>query len=317
MSRTILVTGGAGFIGAHLCRRLLAEGETVVCLDNFFTGRRSNIEELLGHPRFELMRHDVVQPFMVEADQIYNLACPASPVHYQANPIKTIKVNMLGALHCLGLARRTGARVLLASTSEVYGDPEVHPQPESYRGNVSCVGPRACYDEGKRIAETLFYEYHRYNGTDIRVARIFNTYGPMMRPDDGRVVSNFVVQALEGRPLTIYGDGEQTRSFCFVDDLVDGLVRLMNNEQTIGPVNLGNPDEFTIRELAERIIELTGSASRLVREPLPVDDPTRRRPDIGLARRTLGWRPTVSLAEGLMPTIEYFRSEVAVDRAAA
>jgi UDP-glucuronate decarboxylase len=304
----VLVTGAAGFIGSHLCRRLLDEGNEVIGLDNYYTGRKSNIAELFAHPQFEMLRHDVTQPFLVECDQVYNLACPASPVHYQSNPVKTIKTNMLGALHVLGLAKRTGARVLQASTSEVYGDPLEHPQTESYRGNVNPIGPRACYDEGKRVAETLFFDYHRQNGVDIRVARIFNTYGPNMDEFDGRVVSNFIVQAIRGEPVTIYGDGQQTRSFCYVTDLVDGLVRLMRDTSPVGPVNLGNPGEYTIRELAEQILALTGSASPLVEKPLPIDDPIRRRPDITLARSALGWEPRVPLSEGLPPTIAYFRS---------
>jgi UDP-glucuronate decarboxylase len=307
----VLVTGGAGFIGSHLCERLLADGHEVICLDNFFTGRRENVMPLIGNPRFEIMRHDVVEPWLLEVDRIYHLACPASPVHYQHNPVKTIKTNVLGSLHALGLAKRVRARVLLASTSEVYGDPEVHPQPEEYRGNVNPIGPRSCYDEGKRVAETLFFDYHRQNGVDIRVARIFNTYGPRMAPDDGRVVSNFVVQALRGQPLTVYGDGLQTRSFCYVSDLVEGLVRLMDQTDTVGPVNLGNPGEFTMTELAALVLELTGSRSELVHKPLPVDDPRQRRPDISRARKYLGWEPKVPLRDGLVPTIESFRRVLA------
>jgi len=301
----VLVTGGAGFIGSHLCERLLADGHEVLCLDNFFTGRKENVAHLLDDRRFELLRHDVVEPILLEVDRIYNLACPASPVHYQHNPVKTIKANVLGALHVLGMAKRVRARVLQASTSEVYGDPAVHPQPESYWGNVSCTGPRACYDEGKRVAEALFFAYHAQNGVDIRVARIFNTYGPRMLADDGRVVSNFIVQALRGEPLTLYGDGAQTRSFCYVDDLVDGLVRLMDSDE-VGPVNLGNPAEVSVAELARQVMELTGSNTGVVHEPAPVDDPRRRQPDISLARRVLGWEPTVSLREGLERTVAWF-----------
>ncbi len=307
----VLVTGGAGFIGSHLCERLLGEGHEVICLDNFFTGRRDNVLHLIGNPRFELMRHDVVEPWLVEVDRIYHLACPASPVHYQHNPVKTIKTNVLGSMHALGLAKRVRARVLLASTSEVYGDPEVHPQTEDYRGNVNPIGPRSCYDEGKRVAETLFFDYHRQNGVDIRVARIFNTYGPRMAPDDGRVVSNFVVQALRGEALTLYGDGLQTRSFCYVSDLVDGLMRLMDQTDTVGPVNLGNPGEFTMRALAEMVIELTGARADTVFRPLPVDDPRQRKPDITRARKYLGWDPKVPLRDGLVPTIASFRRVLA------
>ncbi|MEW6077246.1 MAG: UDP-glucuronic acid decarboxylase family protein [Thermodesulfobacteriota bacterium] len=304
----ILVTGGAGFIGSHLCERLLADGSEVVCLDNFFTGRRRNIAHLLDNPGFELLRHDLVNPLVIEVDRIYNMACPASPVHYQYNPVKTIKTNVLGAIHMLGLAKRVRARILQASTSEVYGDPEVHPQTEDYRGHVNPIGPRACYDEGKRCAETLFFDYHRQNGVDIRVVRIFNTYGPRMHPDDGRVVSNFIMAALTGRDITVYGDGSQTRSFCYVDDLVEGLVRMMAAENFTGPVNLGNPAEMTVRELAEAVIDLTGSRSAIVYKPLPADDPRRRRPDITLAGQRLGWEPTVPLKEGLKKTIAYFES---------
>ena len=278
-----------------------------MCLDNFFTGRRRNVAHLSGNSSFELFRHDVVDPFKAEVDQIYNLACPASPVHYQFNPIKTVKTSVMGAINCLGLAKRVKARILQASTSEVYGDPDVHPQPESYRGNVNPIGPRACYDEGKRCAETLFFDYHRENGVDVRVIRIFNTYGPRMHPNDGRVVSNFIVQALKGEDLTVYGDGSQTRSFCYVDDLVDGMIGVMNQEDEVGPVNLGNAGEFTIRELAEKVIEKTGSASRIVEEPLPEDDPTQRRPDTSLAEKLIGWAPKVELEEGLERTIAYFR----------
>jgi len=306
----ILVTGGAGFLGSHLCERLLNEGHDLICLDNFFTGRKRNIAHLLGNPYFELVRHDVTDPFKYEVDQIYNLACPASPPHYQYNPIKTTKTSVMGAIHCLGLAKRVKARVFQASTSEVYGDPEVHPQPESYKGSVNPIGIRACYDEGKRCAETLFFDYHRQNGVDIRVVRIFNTYGPRMLPDDGRVVSNFIVQALKGEDLTIYGDGTQTRSFCYVDDLIEGFVRLMNHPSQTGPVNIGNPGEFTMLELAEKVLELVGGKSKLSFHPLPGDDPQQRQPDITLAREELGWEPKVPLEEGLKPTIDYFRDLV-------
>jgi len=305
--KRILVTGGAGFIGSHLCTRLLDGGAEVVCLDNFFTGRKANVLHLTDDPRFDVVRHDVHQPIYCEADEIYHLACPASPVHYQLHPVETITTSVQGAIHVLELARRKDARVLLASTSEVYGDPEVHPQPESYRGSVNPTGPRACYDEGKRCSEALFFDYHRQYGVDVCVARIFNTYGPALNQGDGRVVSNFIVQALRGEPLTVYGDGTQTRSFCFVSDLVDGLVRLMGARDFTGPVNIGNPSEFTMLELAELIIELTGSASKIVHHPLPEDDPTQRQPEIRLARERLGWAPSVSLREGLAPTIEYFR----------
>ncbi|MCP5516816.1 MAG: SDR family oxidoreductase [Verrucomicrobiales bacterium] len=304
----ILVTGGAGFLGSHLCERLLRDGHEVVCLDNFFTGRKASIRHLYDAPGFELLRHDVVDPFKCEVDQIYNLACPASPIHYQFNPIKTTKTSVMGAINCLGLAKRVKARIFQASTSEVYGDPDVHPQPESYRGLVNPIGPRACYDEGKRCAETLFFDYHRENGVDIRVARIFNTYGPRMLANDGRVVSNFIVQALAGEDLTIFGDGSQTRSFCYVDDLIEGFVRFMAQTESVGPVNLGNPTEFTIRELAEKVIGLTGSRSRIVSRPLPADDPRQRQPDITLARSLLGWEPKVPLETGLRRTIEFFRS---------
>ena len=304
----ILITGGAGFVGSHLCDRLLRDGHEVICLDNFFTGRKRNVGHLRDHRLFELVRHDVTEPFKFEVDQIYNLACPASPPHYQHNPIKTVKTSVMGAIHCLGLAKRVGARVLQASTSEVYGDPEVHPQPESYWGSVNPIGIRSCYDEGKRCAETLFFDYHRQNKIEIRVARIFNTYGPRMLPNDGRVVSNFIVQALQGKDLTIYGDGTQTRSFCYVDDLVDGLMRLMNHEHLTGPVNLGNPGEFTMLELAERVLKTVGGSSRIVFLPLPGDDPKRRQPDITLARTELGWQPRVDLDEGLESTIAYFQA---------
>ncbi|WP_174293466.1 UDP-glucuronic acid decarboxylase family protein [Sphingomonas bacterium] len=302
----VLVTGGAGFLGSHLCERLLAAGHDVLCVDNYYTGRRSNIEHLLGNPRFETMRHDITSPLLVEVDQIYNLACPASPVHYQFDPVQTLKTCVLGSINMLGLAKRTKARIFQASTSEVYGDPLVHPQPESYWGHVNPLGPRSCYDEGKRAAETLFFDYHRQHRVDVRVVRIFNTYGPRMHPGDGRVVSNFVVQALKGEDITVYGDGDQTRSFCYVDDLIEGFCRLMNQDATIGPVNIGNPGEFTIRQLADLAIELTGSRSRLVHLPLPADDPRQRQPDISLAREALGWEPTVSLREGLARTIAYF-----------
>jgi UDP-glucuronate decarboxylase len=302
----ILITGGAGFLGSHLSQRLLHEGHDVICMDNFFTGRKRNILHLLSNPHFELMRHDVIDPFKVEVDQIYNLACPASPIHYQYNAIKTMKTSVMGAINCLGLARRTNARVFQASTSEVYGDPAVHPQPEEYWGHVNPIGIRSCYDEGKRAAETLFMDYHRQNGVDIRIVRIFNTYGPRMRPDDGRVVSNFIVQALQGQDITVYGEGQQTRSFCYCDDLIEGFVRLMNQDGETGPINIGNPDEFTILELAEKVIAQTGSNSKLIFEPLPSDDPQQRQPDITKAREKLGWEPKVSLEEGLKPTIAYF-----------
>jgi UDP-glucuronate decarboxylase len=302
----ILITGGAGFLGSHLSERLLLEGHEVVCMDNFFTGRKCNIAHLLENPYFELMRHDVVDPFKLEVDQIYNLACPASPVHYQHNPIKTTKTSVMGAINCLGLAKRVNARVFQASTSEVYGDPSVHPQPESYWGNVNPIGIRSCYDEGKRCAETLFFDYHRQNQVDIRVVRIFNTYGPRMLADDGRVVSNFIVQALQGQDITVYGEGQQTRSFCYVDDLIEGFVGLMNQDQVIGPMNIGNPNEFTILELARKVIELTGSKSQIVYRAMPEDDPKQRKPDITQAREVLGWEPKVQLEAGLKKTIEYF-----------
>jgi UDP-glucuronate decarboxylase len=303
----ILVTGGAGFLGSHLCDRLLAEGHEVVCLDNLFTGQKRNIAHLLANPRFEFVRHDVIDPFKFEVDQIYNLACPASPPHYQFNPIKTTKTSVMGAINCLGLAKRVKARVFQASTSEVYGDPQVHPQPEGYWGHVNPVGRRSCYDEGKRCAETLFFDYHRENKVDIRVVRIFNTYGPRMHPNDGRVVSNFIVQALRGEDLTVFGEGTQTRSFCFVDDLIEGFVRFMAQNDTVGPMNLGNPGEFTMLELAELTLKLVGGRSKIVHKPLPADDPRQRQPDIALARRTLGWEPRVPLEEGLRRTIAYFR----------
>jgi UDP-glucuronate decarboxylase len=303
----ILVTGGAGFLGSHLCDRLLAEGHEVVCLDNLFTGQKRNIAHLLANPRFEFVRQDVIDPFKFEVDQIYNLACPASPPHYQFNPIKTTKTSVMGAINCLGLAKRVKARVFQASTSEVYGDPQVHPQPEGYWGHVNPVGRRSCYDEGKRCAETLFFDYHRENKVDIRVVRIFNTYGPRMHPNDGRVVSNFIVQALRGEDLTVFGEGTQTRSFCYVDDLIEGFVRFMAQTETVGPMNIGNPGEFTMLELAELTLKLVGGRSKIVHKPLPADDPRQRQPDITLARRTLGWEPRVPLEEGLRRTIAYFR----------
>jgi UDP-glucuronate decarboxylase len=306
--KKILVTGGAGFVGSHLCSRLIADGHDVLCVDNFYTGNRDNIIDLIDNPHFELMRHDVTFPLYVEVDEIYNLACPASPIHYQMDPVQTTKTSVHGAINMLGLAKRTQAKILQASTSEVYGDPEVHPQTEDYLGNVNPIGPRGCYDEGKRCAETLFFDYHRQYGLKIRVARIFNTYGPRMHPDDGRVVSNFIVQALGGKPITIYGDGSQTRSFCYVSDLVDGLVALMEADDDVtGPVNLGNPREMTIRELAEQVITMTGSKSTLVEKPLPGDDPTQRCPDITRAKAQLGWNPAVSLEDGLEKTIGYFK----------
>jgi UDP-glucuronate decarboxylase len=305
--KRILVTGGAGFLGSHLCDRLIEDGHDVICVDNFFTGRKRNVEHLIGHLRFELMRHDVTMPLYVEVDQVYNLACPASPVHYQHDPIQTTKTSVLGAINMLGLAKRLKARVFQASTSEVYGDPSVHPQPEGYWGNVNTTGPRACYDEGKRCAETLFFDYHRRHDVEIKVARIFNTYGPRMDANDGRVVSNFIVHALKGLPITVYGDGSQTRSFCYVDDLIEGFVRLMEcPADVIGPMNLGNPGEFTIKELAAIVLELTGSRSKLSYQPLPQDDPKQRKPDIAFAQERLKWQPTVSLREGLINTIDYF-----------
>lgn len=308
--KRVLVTGGAGFLGSHLCERLLAEGHDVICLDNFFTGNKDNVLHLMDNKHFELMRHDVTFPVFLEVDQIYNLACPASPVHYQYNPVKTIKTSVMGAINILGLAKRVRARVLQASTSEVYGDPSIHPQVEGYWGNVNPIGIRSCYDEGKRVAETLFFDYHRQNDVDIRVMRIFNTYGPRMHPDDGRVVSNFIVQALRGNDITIYGSGSQTRSFCYVDDLIDGMIRLMQCENFCGPVNIGNPAEFTIRELAEKVIALTGSTSKIVSMPLPSDDPKQRQPDISLAREKLAWEPRIQLDEGLRRTIGYFSAMV-------
>jgi UDP-glucuronate decarboxylase len=307
--KRILVTGGAGFLGSHLCERLVADGHDVICLDSFFTSQKSNVSHLLAKPNFELIRHDITVPIFLEVDVVYNLACPAAPGHYQFNPIKTMKTSVLGVIHVLGMARRCRAKVLQASTSEVYGDPEVHPQVETYRGAVNPIGPRACYDEGKRAAETLMMDYHRLNRVNIRIGRIFNTYGPRMHPYDGRVVSNFIRQALAGEDITIFGDGSQTRSFCYRDDLIEGIIRMMNGpDEFIGPVNLGNPGEFTIRELAELVIELTGSKSKLVYKPLPADDPTRRRPDITLAKQHLGWEPKVKLREGLIETIKYFKS---------
>jgi UDP-glucuronate decarboxylase len=303
----ILVTGGAGFLGSHLIDRLLDGGDEVLCVDNLFTGDKSNLDHLAGHPRFEFMRHDICFPLYVEVDQIYNLACPASPIHYQFDPVQTTKVSVIGAINMLGLAKRTKARIMQASTSEIYGDPTVHPQPESYWGNVNTIGPRACYDEGKRCAETLFFDYYRQHKLDIKVVRIFNTYGPRMHPNDGRVVSNFIIQALQGEPITIYGDGQQSRSFCYVDDLVEGFIRMMDTGDDFpGPVNLGNPNEFTIKELAEQVLDLTGSKSKLINKPLPQDDPRQRQPDISLAREKLDWEPKTQLREGLTKTIEYF-----------
>jgi len=306
----ILVTGGAGFIGSHLCERLISEGHDVICLDNFFTGRRENIFPLLENPRFELLRHDVIEPILLEVDQIYNLACPASPIHYQYNPVKTVKTNVMGTINMLGLAKRVRARILQASTSEIYGDPLIHPQTETYWGNVNPIGLRSCYDEGKRLAETLMMDYHRQNNVDIRIARIFNTYGPRMLENDGRVVSNFVVQALRGEPLTLYGEGNQTRSFCYVDDLVEGLVRLMNTDGLHQPVNLGNPGEFTIKQLAEEVMKICDSKAEFKYMPLPEDDPKQRKPDISTAETVLGWTPHVPLNEGLHRTIHYFRERV-------
>lgn len=306
--KKILVTGGAGFLGSHLCDRLINEGHEVICLDNFFTGTRKNIRHLIENPNFELMRHDVIHPIYAEVDWIFNLACPASPVHYQRDPVRTVKTSIMGALNTLGLAKRNGSRILQASTSEVYGDPKVHPQPEEYRGAVNPIGIRACYDEGKRCAETLFFDYHRQHNIDIRVIRIFNTYGPRMTANDGRVVSNFIIQALRGEDITVYGDGSQTRSFCYVDDLIDGMVKMMYAENFIGPVNIGNPGEFTILELAEMVIKLTGSKSKIIYEPLPSDDPTQRCPVIDVAKEKLNWAPKIPLEEGLKKTIEYFKS---------
>lgn len=312
MKKRILVTGGAGFVGSHLCKRLLEEGNEVICLDNYFTGNKNNILELLNNPFFELVRHDITEPYFAEVDEIYNLACPASPIHYQYNPIKTIKTSVMGAINVLGLAKRVGAKVLQASTSEVYGDPHVHPQTESYWGNVNPIGLRSCYDEGKRCAETLFMDYHHQNGVAIKIIRIFNTYGPNMNPQDGRVVSNFIVQALKGQDITIFGDGTQTRSFQYVDDLVEGMIRMMNSEKSfLGPVNLGNPNEFTMLELAEKVIKLTGSSSKIVFMPLPQDDPKQRQPDITLAKQKLdNWEPNIQLEEGLIKAIEYFKKVI-------
>jgi UDP-glucuronate decarboxylase len=311
MKKRALVTGGAGFLGSHLCDRLLSEDYDVICMDNFFTGQKENIAHLIGNPYFELVRHDVTLPYFCEVDEIYNLACPASPVHYQFDPVQTTKTSVHGAINMLGLAKRTKARIFQASTSEVYGDPDVHPQPESYWGRVNTTGIRSCYDEGKRCAETLFFDYHRQHGVEIKVVRIFNTYGPRMHPNDGRVVSNFIVQALRGQDLTIYGDGSQTRSFCFYSDLIEGFRRLMQSPaEFTGPVNIGNPGEFTMLELAEKVIGLTGSASKIVHLPLPQDDPKQRRPDITLAKKALDWQPTVMLDEGLQKTIEYFRGVI-------
>jgi UDP-glucuronate decarboxylase len=307
--KKVLVTGGAGFLGSHLCTRLLNDGHEVICLDNYFTGQKQNVVYLLSNPYFELIRHDVTMPFFIEVDEIYNLACPASPIHYQYNAIKTVKTSVMGAINMLGLAKRIRARILQASTSEVYGDPDVHPQPESYWGHVNPIGERACYDEGKRAAETLFVNYHKQNNVDIKIARIFNTYGPRMQPNDGRVVSNFIVQALKGEDITIYGDGTQTRSFQYVDDLVEGMIRLMATPKGFtGPVNLGNPVEFTIMQLAELVIRMTKSKSKIVKKPLPPDDPTQRQPDISLAKKELGWEPKIPLEQGLVKTIEYFSS---------
>lgn len=307
--KRILITGGAGFLGSHLCDRLTEDGHDVLCLDNFFTGTKSNINHLIGRPNFELIRHDLVHPIFLEVDEIYNLACPASPIHYQYNPVKTVKTNVMGAINMLGVAKRVGAKILQASTSEVYGNPTVHPQNEDYWGNVNTIGPRSCYDEGKRCAETLFFDYHRQNRVNIRVVRIFNTYGPRMHPNDGRVVSNFIVQALTNQDITVYGDGSQTRSFCYVDDLIEGLIRMMNGpDDFVGPVNLGNPTEFTILDLAEKTIRLTGSKSKIIFKPLPQDDPLQRRPDITLAREKLQWEPRIDVEDGLNKTIEYFCS---------
>ena len=309
--KRVLVTGGAGFIGSHLCERLLKDGYDVICMDNLYTGQKDNIRHLLDDPFFEFVRKDVLEDIYIECDQIYNLACPASPIHYQYDPIKTVKTSFIGSLHALGLAKRCHARILQASTSEVYGDPEVHPQPETYWGHVNPDGIRSCYDEGKRVAETLFFDYHRQHNVDIKVVRIFNTYGPNMRGDDGRVVSNFIVQALQGKDITIYGDGSQTRSFCYVDDLIEALIRMMGSREGFtGPVNLGNPGEFTMLELAQKIIELTGSSSNIVYLPLPQDDPTQRKPDIGLAKKELDWSPQIGLEEGLTKTIDYFRRKL-------
>jgi UDP-glucuronate decarboxylase len=309
--KKILVTGGAGFVGSHLCERLLKEGHEVYCLDNFFTGQKQNVLHLLDNPYFELIRHDVTAPFFIEADEIYNLACPASPIHYQHNPIKTIKTSVMGAINMLGLAKRINAKILQASTSEVYGDPLVHPQPESYWGHVNPIGERSCYDEGKRCAETLFIDYHKQNNVKIKIIRIFNTYGPRMHPNDGRVVSNFIVQALQNQDITVYGKGQQTRSFQYVDDLVEGMIKMMASpDQFIGPVNMGNPNEFTILELAEKVIELTGSNSKIIYKPLPSDDPMMRQPDISIAKKELNWSPKIELEEGLIKTVEFFKSVI-------
>ena len=312
VARQILVTGGAGFIGSHLCERLLNDGHSVICADNFFTGSKENILPLLSNPYFELLRHDVSEPLLIEVDEIYNLACPASPIHYQYNPVKTVKTNVMGTIHMLGLAKRTRAKMLQASTSEVYGDPQVHPQPETYWGHVNPIGIRSCYDEGKRLAETLCMDYHRQNNVLVKIVRIFNTYGPRMAENDGRVVSNFIIQALKNEPITLYGDGQQTRSFCYVADLVEGLVAMMNrtDPRETGPINLGNPSEFTILELAETVIKMTGSRSKIEQHPLPADDPTQRKPDISLAQKKLGWAPSISLEEGLKPTIAYFEARL-------
>jgi UDP-glucuronate decarboxylase len=310
MAKRILVTGGAGFIGSHLCERLLEKGNEVVCLDNFFTGSKDNIKHLFSDYRFELIRHDLVNPILLEVDQIYNLACPASPVHYQYNPVKTVKTSVMGTLNMLGLAKRVKARILQASTSEVYGDPEVHPQPETYWGNVSCIGLRSCYDEGKRVAETLMMDYHRQNQVDIRIVRIFNTYGPRMALNDGRVMSNFITQALRGKPITIYGDGSHTRSFCYISDMVRGMIAMMEQDEWIGPVNLGNPQEISIAELADSVIKATGSTTDMEYRPLPPDDPVRRCPDITLARAKLNWQPEIDFKTGLSQTIEYFKNKL-------
>lgn len=308
LRKTALVTGGAGFLGSHLCDRLIADGYSVLCVDNYFTGTRDNIVHLLKNPQFEAMRHDVTFPLFVETNEIWNLACPASPIHYQYDPVQTTKVSVHGAINMLGLAKRLRCRIFQSSTSEVYGDPEIHPQPESYRGSVNPIGPRACYDEGKRCAETLFFDYHRQHAIEVRVARIFNTYGPRMHPADGRVVSNFIMQALRNEPITLYGDGQQSRSFCYVDDLIEGFIRFMRCDDFTGPINLGNPEEFTIRELAELVIDLTGSRSKFVQRSLPEDDPRQRQPNIALAKEKLGWSPKISLHEGLRPTIAYFEN---------
>lgn len=309
--KNILITGGAGFIGSHLCERFIDEGHSVICLDNFFTGRKRNVEHLLSNKRFELVRHDVVEPYLAEVDWIFNFACPASPVHYQYNPIKTMKTSIVGAMNMLGLAKRVNARILQASTSEVYGDPSIHPQPETYWGNVNPIGIRSCYDEGKRAAETLFMDYHRQNQVDIKIIRIFNTYGPRMHENDGRVVSNFIVQALQGKDITIYGKGDQTRSFCYVDDLVEGISRMMKADKITGPVNLGNPEEYSMLELAQMVLELTNSKSKLVYKPLPSDDPRQRKPDITIATEKLGWKPQIKVRDGITKTIQYFEKDLA------